>query len=222
MTVKFYFNDLSPPSRSVMMVIRELGVACEVKDVDMMTRQQKTPEFLRINPRGRVPALVDGDWQISESQAIACYLCNKFAKGAKTSLYPTGPGPRAMVDMWLYRSVWINNLVEAYLNTHRILFHNETMNDDALHELKEGLRIFGKWLGNSLYLTGNNVTIADYFNAVAILHLDQSGRKVYHEFPRLKEWISRMRSISLFDEINQPGSDKLTKIIQDTLAKRTE
>jgi len=73
----------SPQSRSQVAVwmLEEIGLPYECKIVDIRSGAQKTPEFLAINPMGKVPALRDGDVIVSEYSAICLYLADKYASG---------------------------------------------------------------------------------------------------------------------------------------------
>lgn len=94
----YYHNALSPPSRAGLLTIRNLGLDVEVKLVDTYKGEQHKPEYLKINPLHQVPAYADGDFILTESRAIACYL----ASSAKSKLYPTDLKKRALVDARLY------------------------------------------------------------------------------------------------------------------------
>jgi len=59
-------------------MLDECGVAYEIVPIDVKKREHKTPEFLQINPAGKLPALVDGDSRIFENTAICLYLGDKF------------------------------------------------------------------------------------------------------------------------------------------------
>jgi glutathione S-transferase len=98
--LKFYHAIGSPPSRACLMLIRKLELNVEVKLVNLAAGEQNDPEFLKLNPMHQVPVLVDGDFVLSESRAIQGYLINKFQPGS--SLYPTDPQARAVVDQRLY------------------------------------------------------------------------------------------------------------------------
>jgi glutathione S-transferase len=75
--MKLYFN---PQSRAVIArwMLDECGVDYQIVLVDLLKGEHKTPEFLGINPAGKLPALVDGDARIFESAAICLYLGDKF------------------------------------------------------------------------------------------------------------------------------------------------
>jgi glutathione S-transferase len=68
------------------MTAEVLGVEYNFKPVDIMAGENKSPEYLAINPMHNIPAMVDGDFKMNESRAIAAYLVNKYGKD--DSLYP--------------------------------------------------------------------------------------------------------------------------------------
>ena len=75
--MKLYYN---PRSRAAIAkwMLDECGANYEIVPIDFTKREHKTPEFLTINPAGKLPALVDGDAKIFEGAAICLYLAEKF------------------------------------------------------------------------------------------------------------------------------------------------
>ena len=75
--MKLYYN---PKSRAAIAkwMLDECGADYEIVPIDFTKREHKTPEFLKINPAGKLPALVDGDSKIFEGAAICLYLAEKF------------------------------------------------------------------------------------------------------------------------------------------------
>lgn len=98
--LQLYYTSGSPPSRAVLMMIRILGLEVEVKKVDLMKGEQNSPEFLKINPMHQVPALVDGDFIVTESRAILAYLVNSTKPGS--NWYPSDAKTRAVIDQLLF------------------------------------------------------------------------------------------------------------------------
>src|SRR5688572_1950044 len=78
--MKLYYN---PKSRTVIAkwLLDECGAKYEIVPIEFEKREHKTPEFLKINPAGKLPALVDGESKIFETAAICLYLGDKFAEG---------------------------------------------------------------------------------------------------------------------------------------------
>lgn len=98
--MKFYHCVGSPPSRSVLMTIRNLDLDVEIQYVNLLKGEHLTEEFLKVNPNHQVPVLVDGDFTLTESRAIQTYLVN--AKAPESLLYPSDAKLRAVVDQRLY------------------------------------------------------------------------------------------------------------------------
>lgn len=80
MAVTLYHHPFSRASNVVWM-LEEVGVDYALRWVDIMAGGQKTPEFLKLNPMGKLPVLVDGAAVVSESAAIALYLGDRHAAG---------------------------------------------------------------------------------------------------------------------------------------------
>lgn len=89
-----------PPTRSLRAIwaLRELDLPCEFITVNLLAGEHRDPEFLKLNPAGKLPVLVDGDVVLTESVAIVLYLAEKYPdKG----LVPRDPVARAQVYRWL-------------------------------------------------------------------------------------------------------------------------
>jgi glutathione S-transferase len=87
----------SPNPQKVHLAILELGLECELVPIDLTKGEQRKPEFLALNPCGRVPVLTDGDVTVSDSHAILAYLGDKTGK-----LWPGSAAGRASALQWLF------------------------------------------------------------------------------------------------------------------------
>ena len=85
--------------QKVLWCLRELDLSYERIDAGMAFGRNTEPDYLAMNPNGRVPTLVDGDFVLWESNSIMRYLV--LAYGAGSPLYPQPPKARAGVDRWL-------------------------------------------------------------------------------------------------------------------------
>jgi glutathione S-transferase len=94
--MKLYYFE-TPNARKPCAVAKYLGAPVEFVRVDLTKREQKSPEYLAINPNARVPALQDGDIKLWESHAIMCYLANK----AGSDLWPKDDHARIDILCWL-------------------------------------------------------------------------------------------------------------------------
>jgi len=99
-SIDIYGMQLSAPVRIVQMTAECLGIKYNFKVVDLLKGEHMTPEFLKLNPMHNIPTVVDGDLNMNESRAVACYLVNKYAKD--DTLYPKDAVARLRVDQMLY------------------------------------------------------------------------------------------------------------------------
>jgi len=85
--------------QKVLWCLSELDLAYERIDAGMAFGKNREPDYLAMNPNGRVPTLVDGDFVLWESNSIMRYLAMAYGKGS--AIYPEAPKRRAGVDRWL-------------------------------------------------------------------------------------------------------------------------
>jgi glutathione S-transferase len=95
--MKLYDFAFSPNCRKVRAVAYELGIALDPVHVDLVEGAQRQPDFLALNPNGRVPVLVDSDLVLWESTAIMRYLSARQGD----TLVPSSARGRAELDRWL-------------------------------------------------------------------------------------------------------------------------
>jgi glutathione S-transferase len=81
MALTFYFGSGSPFAWKVWLVLEHKGISYTAKRLSFDNDDTKTPEFLKVNPRGRVPAIVDDGFALYESNAICEYLEEKYPQG---------------------------------------------------------------------------------------------------------------------------------------------
>src|SRR5499433_4622580 len=92
------------PTRSIRVrwTLQELGVDFEAVSVDLRAGEHRRPDFLELNPAGKVPVLVDGDLVLSESVAIVLYLAEKYPD---RGFIPADLGLRADFYRWILFAV---------------------------------------------------------------------------------------------------------------------
>jgi len=183
--VKIYGTGMSRASRCFWAAI-ELGI--DFEQVPVHFGEAKAPEYLSVNPNGRVPALVDGDVVLFESMAINLYL----AKKAGGDLAPKSLAEEGEVLKW---SFWAVTECEEAANT--ILFHRfllpEANRDEGLAKEAEAtlmrpLEILDAALAGKDYLVGNRFTIAD-LNVASVISWAKAGRMSLEPFPNVGRWL---------------------------------
>jgi len=93
-----YTSPMSGNGRKVHMLLEEVRASYQLSKLDLMKGEQKNPEYLKLNPNGKVPTLVDDGFVLWESNAILLYLAEKFTA---PQLLPTEGHDRARMFQWL-------------------------------------------------------------------------------------------------------------------------
>ena len=191
MSLTFYYSPMSTATITEL-VLEELSVPCERIRIDLKKGETRAPDFLRLNPNGKVPMLVHDGTSIWESAAITLYLGEIF--GVAKGLYPQ-PGPaRGDAMKWV---VWSNvTLGDAFGRWLRNTSdwvpaeqHNANAAAAAQADLRSCLRILDQALGGRQYLL-EGYTLADthvnsFIDWLRHMKMDLS------EYAQLNAWSER-------------------------------
>jgi len=179
-------------SRKVLAGLKLINADYSVKKFDYFQAEQKSPEFVAINPNAAFPALRDGDFILWESNAILQYAADKVGNA---SAYPSDLKTRADINRWLLweSSSWfgscyvylVENCVKPLLGdtTDTNILTNEAEN---FHKLAA---ILDSRLSNSKYLCGDEATIADVAVA-APMHLHSWAKLPLSDHSNLVRWMT--------------------------------
>src|SRR5580698_3773105 len=168
---------------------KELGLDFEHLPIEIGDDGAKSPEFLAINPNGRLPVIVDGDFVLFESLAITLYLAKKHSAG---KLYPATLEGEALAWQW---SLWAVTEVDRGVNIwslHAVRLppqeRNAALREEALKVIAAPFQVLDAALAKTLYLLGDDFTVAD-LNVAAVISraIDMDLSAV----PHLKAWLSR-------------------------------
>ena len=152
-------------------------------------KDSKTPEYLAINPNGRIPALVDGDEMLFESMAINLYLISKYAP----QLHPENDLDLARTMQW---SVWAISEIEP-LQMQIVVQKfftggnaDQTIIDNAAEQLDRPLKVLDAHLQNTDYLVGTTFSVAD-LNLAGVMLLLQMVQFDLSGYANVSGWLSR-------------------------------
>ncbi|GBO56667.1 glutathione S-transferase [Pseudanabaena sp. lw0831] len=152
--------------------LEELQAPYKFQLLDMNVGEHLQPDFLAINPFGKVPAIADGDFQLWESGAILLYLADKYAE-VKTL------EERAIASQW-------------------VLFANATLGPGLFGEEtreKETPRLLGginKILESQSYITGDNFTVSDVAVAAILGYAILFIKISYADYPAIDAYMKRI------------------------------
>jgi glutathione S-transferase len=171
----------------VLWIAKELGLDYEHIPIEIGERGARQPDYLAINPNGRLPAIVDDGFVLWESLAITLYLAKKHGK-----LYPTTLQDEARTWQW---SLWAVQEVDRGVNIwslHAVRLPPEERDakcrEEALRVLAPPFKVLDGALADRPYLLGRDFTVADLNVAAVIsrgIDMDLSAT------PRLGDWLLR-------------------------------
>jgi glutathione S-transferase len=149
--------------QKVLWCLQELDLAYERIDAGMAFGKNREPEYLTMNPNGRVPTLVDGDFVLWESNSIMRYLVRAYRP--QSSLYPQAPKVRSGVDRWLDWTLSTLQPVDrpvfwALVRTPAEQRDMTAIQKDADAEAEQW-RIVDAQLSTRRYIEGDDFTLAD-------------------------------------------------------------
>lgn len=201
-----YMDPITVNCRKVLAGMKLIGVDYNIVKVDYFQGEQKSPEYLAVNPNGSIPAMKDADLILWESNAIMQYAADK--KGGSDA-YPTDLAARADVNRWLLWEAghWfpscytylVENCVKPLLGAQT----DQSILDAEEPNFRKLAAILDDRLSSSRYLCGDKPTIADVAVA-APMHLHAWQQLPLDDFPNLRRW--------MFEEIEKQPWWKATHV----------
>ncbi len=175
------------------MVLYEKNLSYETIPVDLVKKEQKRPEFLQMNPYGKVPVLIDGNTIIYESCIINEYLEERYPD---PPLMPKDPGLRSKIRILI--DYGVNRTYPAYerLRNEMLTAESERNFDvifEAKQELKGLLQRLEDDIGDRPFLAGD-FSLLDAAVIPRFLRLEAWGPLADGSLPRLIGWLQRMKS----------------------------
>ena len=181
------YTATTPNGRKVSIALEELGLAYGVHALNLRAMDQKTPEFLKINPNGRVPAIVDDGFAVFESGAILLYLAEKTGK-----LLPADPQGRSRVVQWLMWQMGGLGPMQGQANVFFRYFPEKLQPaiDRYQNEVRRLFGVMDARLGEAEWLA-DAYSIADIACDPWVAQADWSGVPL-DPFPNLMRWFADM------------------------------
>jgi len=157
--IQLHGNELSGSTQPVLWYLDELSLPFELTKVGKPFGGNDTPSYLRLNPNGLVPTLVDGDHVLWESTAILRYLA---VVHGNRHMFPGEPG-QSLCDQWM---TWhVSTLVPVMRSWYIEVFRNKSQNREIVElETQRANRLWGivdHHLASTRFLVGDEITLAD-------------------------------------------------------------
>jgi glutathione S-transferase len=202
--MKLYYDPITVNCRKVVAGLDLVGANYEDVHVGYFAGEHKNADFLAVNPNGELPALVDGDLSLWESNAILCYGADSIGG---SSAYPSDPKTRADIHRWhLWESSkWfgscyvylVENVVKPMLD--------QTPDQAAIDAEAPNFHALAKILDDRLngrqWLSADQPTLADIAVA-APMHLHAFQKLPLENYPNLTAWMSRVEALPCWEKSN--------------------
>lgn len=188
--IKLYDEALSGNYHKVRMLLSFLGLEYESVPISLPDLEHKTPEYLAMNPLGKVPVLEDGGEVIRDSQAILYYLARKYGNG---EWLPEGDAASGHVMEWL--SFAANEMIHGCAMARALVLFNREGDRDAARALAEQcLDILNGHLEGRDWLVGTAPAVADIACYVYAGLVHQGGVDPL-TYANVAAWLARVEAL---------------------------
>ncbi|GAB5591778.1 Glutathione S-transferase 2 [Umbelopsis nana] len=211
----------TPNGWKASVTLEELGISYNLEAIDISKNTQKEPWYIKINPNGRIPAIIDhskNDFAVFESGAIMIYLSDLY--DPQHRLLPEEPLARSKVIQFLMFQMGGVGPMQGQAN-HFLLYAPEKISYAQKRYLEETKRLYGVLeiaLEGQEYLANNQFSLADIANYSWIKCSPLIGISL-DEFPRVKSWIERIDARPAVQKGIRVPNDNGVKRIEEALKK---
>jgi glutathione S-transferase len=196
--MKLYHFELSGNCHKVRLMLSLLGVEYEQILLDFATKEHKYSKYMKLNPFGQLPILVDGDIVVRDSHAILIYLAQRYGN---ENWLPTDAQSMSKVMQWLFTAAnYIRQGPEFARLYH--LFQIPLDVELATEKAAEVLKVFDEHLSDRHWLELNRPTIADVA-CFPYIALAPDGKISLAPYPNVLAWIERIKQLPGY--VGMPG-----------------
>lgn len=181
------------PTRSIRArwTLQELEVPFEAVTVNMMKGEHRGPDYLRVNPAGKLPALVDGDLVLTESMAIVTYLAEKYPE---KGFIPEDLEARAEFHKWImFTATELEQPLWRIARNTSLYPEDKRQPGDvarAAEDFAPMAAVLEEHMKGRAFVVGDTATVADFALAYTLDWADEAG--LLDGFPVLKAYMLRM------------------------------
>jgi glutathione S-transferase len=216
MAITFYWGSGSPDSWRILLALEHKGLPYESHLLHFDKQEHQSPLMLKMNPRGRLPVLKDGDYVVFESVAVLYYLDVKYPGVPIFGPTPEEAGVimRVICEFQIYAEPALSRIVDA-------IFEGGVA--DAFEELTDAMHVVGREartiegrLSKEQWIVGTQYSAADMvifpwiqllrraLNRSAAAELGARFLPMERNYPALARWIARIESLPGYDRTYPP------------------
>jgi glutathione S-transferase len=190
-----------------------MGVDYELTPINPLAGETQTEEYLKMSPAGKVPALDDDGFTVFESNSIMRYLCRKH----KSDFYPDDIAAQAKIDEWLdFTTIHLGNgIVKVLFNKIVAGMIDAPVDEQSMADgysfIERFLGVIDQQLGNSTYLAGESLSIADFcllatIDPAEVLEIDMN------KYPNVKAWRDKLMQESFYKKMHNSYAEMLKSL----------
>ena len=216
MAIELYWGSGSPFAWRVMLTLEVKGLSYESKLLEFSKGDHKAPAYLKLNPRGKVPTLKDGDFVLYESLAIMSYLDRKYPD---PPLFGKTPEETGLI--WRELAESESYVISAGDKIVRPIFFGKGLEkveeiQEAAQTLRNELKLMDDRLAGSQWLVGSNISAADigvfpliqlFLRAAskdAARPLNLGFLPLAQRFPNIARWVQRIEALPNYQRTYPP------------------
>ena len=193
-SLKLHHFALSGHAHRAQLMLSLLGLPHQLVDVNLRQGEHKTEAFLRLNPFGQVPVLVDGDTVLFDSNAILVYLARKYDPANRW--LPEDARGQAAVQAWL--SVAAGLIAFGPAAARMITLFGSKLNaQEVIARAHQLLQVMDGTLGKHHFLVGDSATLADVA-AYSYISAAPEGNVDLSEYTNVRAWLARIEALPGF------------------------
>lgn len=205
--MELYTNPMSQNCRKVLMTAEFLGIPLKHVTVDLVVGEQCKPDFLEINPNGKVPVLADGSLKLWESNAIMQYLAGTRPGN---TLWPASESIRADIARWQFWEAahWFpacmtfmwENMAKGWL---KLGAPDLQILEQAAVRFEPVVNVLERHLENRQYLVGSSVTLADISVGSHLTYADPAKLPIQDK-TNIRRWLERLEGTDMWQKTAPP------------------
>lgn len=214
--LQVYWGSGSPFAWTVLLALEFKGLSYDSHVLQMSKKEHKSEAMLKLNPRGKIPVLKDGETAVYETPAILHYLEKKYPQ---KPYFGTTPEQTARIVQRI--SEVQSYLQKPLMDTIRpILFNQVAGKEDDMRKkagfVHEEMQVFEGVLGKNSFLAGAEISAADFvfypLMALFVRGLEKPEAKPFefgflplqNRYPHIQEWMKRIEALPIFDKTYPP------------------
>ena len=182
---------ITPNNRKVTAFIKHFGLDVDIHQVSVKDKEHKSPEFLKMNPMGRIPVLDDDGFYLPEGNAILTYLARKFPE---TNMLPDDIEGLAQVERWLH---WQSSHLMPTMVALR------TGDEQRFGKIEDLVDVLNGQLEGQDYVLGE-LSVIDF--ALGAFFMTKNMRDYdYSAAPNTGAWLKRLEGLKGFQQTEHKG-----------------